>query len=41
MKNLHFMGALDFHIGLAQANLALAMKNMLYADLTENTPFAV
>jgi hypothetical protein len=28
MKNRHFMGALDFQIGLAQANRVLAMKNI-------------
>lgn len=41
MKNLHFIGALDFQIGLAHAKRVLAMKKRLYAELTEKTPFDV
>jgi hypothetical protein len=41
IKNLHFMGALDFQMGLAHANEVLAMKNSLYAELTENSPSVV
>jgi hypothetical protein len=28
MKNLHFIGALDFQIGFAQANGEFALKNI-------------
>jgi hypothetical protein len=40
MKNLHFTGAFDFQIGLAQANFMVAMKKRLYAVLTEKAPSA-
>jgi hypothetical protein len=40
MKNLHFIGAFDFQIGLAQANFMVAMKKRLYTGLTEKEPSA-
>jgi hypothetical protein len=38
MKNLHFIGALDFQIALAHVKRVLAMKTIWYADLTEKSP---
>jgi hypothetical protein len=40
MKKLHFVGAFDFQIGLAQANFMVAMKKRLYTGLTEKEPSA-